>query len=149
LKDIENEAQAIETVMHDGGHKNIVTVLKHGWLDSSVYFIDMELCGSSLEAYILHERPQALNLGDLASLKESKLDERVLNMWTIMSEIAAGIEYIHSKSQVHRDLKPSNGISTRPTLSVLVRSDPSALFLVQQGLENRRLWNNGRGHLTT
>jgi serine/threonine protein kinase len=110
LKDIENEATAIEAVMSEGGHQNIVTVLKHGWLDGSVYFIDMELCDYSLEGYIQQERRRVATRETLDGNDFLDSKERVSEMWSIMSQITSGLVYIHSKSQVHRDLKPSNGI---------------------------------------
>ena len=35
----------------------------------------------------------------------------VLQIWTVMSQIASGVEYIHRQRQVHRDIKPGNGDS--------------------------------------
>ena len=33
----------------------------------------------------------------------------MVQMWTVMSQIAGGVEYIHGEHQIHRDIKPGNG----------------------------------------
>ena len=33
----------------------------------------------------------------------------LLQIWTVMSQIASGVEYIHGEQQIHRDIKPGNG----------------------------------------
>jgi serine/threonine protein kinase len=34
----------------------------------------------------------------------------VLQIWSIMTDIAGGLTFIHEHGEVHRDLKPGNGI---------------------------------------
>ena len=75
---------------------HIVQVFRHGWLDSSFYYFDMELCDLNLEQYILG--------GDESSMTYDK-DKN----WDIFREITCGLDYIHGLHHVHRDLKPRNG----------------------------------------
>jgi len=75
---------------------HIVQVLRHGWLDSSFYYFDMELCDLNLEQYILG--------GD-----ESSITYDINKLWDIFREITRGLDYIHRLHHVHRDLKPRNG----------------------------------------
>jgi serine/threonine protein kinase len=117
--DIENEARAITSLTQKGGHPNVVTILKHGWLRGSLYSIDMELCALSLDDYITGARPLFRNgeppdwsLFPVFAGSEISDAERMINIWTIMTQVASGLEYIHDHSQVHRDLKPSNSLST-------------------------------------
>lgn len=120
-KSIENESLVVSSLVKNGGHANIVSFLKHGWLIGSgcVYLIDMELGDFTLHDYIeYHNTPSS-------SMKSSPLPpftpafvqkdcsplQRIRNIWVIASHIAHGIQFLHDHGYVHRDLKPSNGIS--------------------------------------
>ena len=48
------EIRAINELNKDGGHPNIVKVLRDGWVGHPVtyHFIDMELCNLNLHQYI-------------------------------------------------------------------------------------------------
>lgn len=91
-------------------HEHIVSILRHGWLDTTRCFVDMELCDINLEDYIegrfvvgvLVHQPEFISHGT-----ESYL--RLMNTWTIMIHISCGLEFIHEKGFSHRDLKPANG----------------------------------------
>jgi len=110
------------TLAKDGGHPNIVLALHHGALSRHQYYFDMELCDLTLHEYIHGTRPEEIvnavaNLGDPLKTtfaevtfvnKESGLETTLLNIWTIMSHVAAGLEFMHERGQVHRDLKPKN-----------------------------------------
>lgn len=110
--EIENELKVIDELSTGGGHPNIIVVLCHDWRGPpfSFYFIDMELCDTSLHHYIhgdwLLNHPQSANT--VFVTKDSPISTRVLNVWVIMSHIMRGVEFIHSHKQVHRDLKPRN-----------------------------------------
>jgi serine/threonine protein kinase len=105
---ISNEARNIDKLISKLPHKNLVRVLRHGWLkyyihgseikSLPVYVIDMELGKGSLFGYIkerFHEtrRPNFPLPADV---------------WSIMGQIASSIAYIHSRGMIHRDLKPEN-----------------------------------------
>lgn len=97
---------------------NIITIFDHGWIESpGFYFIDMELCESTLSSYFDYLRDgSSLGFGiddRLAPVvvdKESALSMRMQNIWTIGIHIARGLEFLHAQRIVHRDLKPANGI---------------------------------------
>jgi len=108
-QDIENEASAIDRLGHCE-HHNLVAVLKHDWLDSSVYFIDMELCDMNLDKFIYQQLdwtpftcPDHLNI-DLHPPVWWRTNECL----DIMFQIANGLDFIHGQGHVHRDLKPHN-----------------------------------------
>jgi ankyrin repeat protein len=97
-------------------HLNIVQVLQHDWFESnSDYFIDMELCTLTLQDYIhsrktfIKQDSDLLNDAPIFVLDECSEHLRLLNIWTIISHIAQGLEYIHREHYTHRDIKPLNG----------------------------------------
>jgi serine/threonine protein kinase len=83
-------------------HENIAMVTRHGWLSSSFYFFDMELCQLNLEDYIR-------KLGKESGLPNVQGGEG--DIFDIMIQITSGMEFIHGHSEVHRDLKPRNGLA--------------------------------------
>jgi len=111
---VQNEVRAVLSIC-DEDHANIVKVLRHGILrntDWPVYFFDMELCDYNLDTYI-----QKLWIpSDLEQLLYHSCDESIVDakprlryVWVIMTQIASGVSFLHSKCMVHRDLKPRNG----------------------------------------
>jgi len=60
------------------------------------FYIDMELCGNSLEQY----------LRDLDAPAHHQFLRR--EIWLVMHQISSGVEFIHNCNTVHRDLKPPN-----------------------------------------
>ena len=46
--------------------------------------------------------------------------DSLLQIWTVMSQIASGVEYIHCEHQIHRDIKPVNGAPNRSVSNLLV-----------------------------
>lgn len=107
---IENEVRNIDLISTER-HKNLVHVYEHGrlkyYLHGSetiqsplpVYAIDMELGNGSLTQHI-EERFHS---------SKPPFFFRSVDVWNIMSQIAAGIEFLHRKGIIHRDLKPDNG----------------------------------------
>jgi serine/threonine protein kinase len=119
--DVQNEAQAASLIIVHGGHGNIVTILRHGWLRFSFnqcYYIDMELCEFNLHDYVNYHysRPTivietniAPSLSPAVVRKDGLITERMQNIWTVATHIARGLEFMHSYKLAHRDLKPGNG----------------------------------------
>ena len=106
--DIDNEVRAIKKLCQSN-HPNIVQVLNFGQLeaDGVTYFIDMELCGKSLENYIKGETINGLVDWNTVRIH----NEAHENAYKIMQQILNGIVYIHCLDETHRDLSPSNGMS--------------------------------------
>jgi len=93
---IETEFRAIQNLYARGTSKYLVEVFGIGRITDCYFFVDMELCGQPLDAFISGE----------SAFAEAKVDKsRVQIMW----EIASGVEFIHGCNAVHRDLKPKNG----------------------------------------
>ena len=111
-KTVENEARAIIKLCQPSAHENIVSVLRQGYLqDDKYFFYDMELCQMNLNDYISRawKDPVPKEIQDLTSPMGPR--EKVRMAMYIMLDIAEGVSYIHSHSEVHRDLKPGNGYS--------------------------------------
>src|SRR5437667_8853311 len=50
---VENEARTVTKLCKPLGHANIISVLRHGYLQNKTYFFfDMELCQLNLDSYI-------------------------------------------------------------------------------------------------
>jgi len=108
---VEREVHAIQRLcVGPETHRNIVQVMNHGLLwNSPYYYIDMELCDLNLEDYIQEKTPSN-TVGSLPCFIKGGGLDALIQTWTIMSQIASGVEYIHSEHQIHRDIKPGNGI---------------------------------------
>jgi serine/threonine protein kinase len=99
-------------------HRNIVEVLRHGWFESNADgYIDMELCDLTLDNYI-HNRASLIgqhfdfsNHAPLVVSDDCSAHLDLLNIWTIINDIAQGLEFIHQQHYTHRDIKPPNGNS--------------------------------------
>lgn len=86
-------------------HDNIIELFGHGDFfdrDSLYIFIDMQLCDFTLEEYNKGRWMVSRFHDCTPQLKEKRI-------WTVMTQIAQGLHFIHSKNLVHRDLKPRNG----------------------------------------
>ena len=94
-KDIMNEVRAIDKVCKEKS-PHIVTILSHGWLNSSYYYFDMELCDLNLEQYI-------------SGMHNCSIVYDYKKVGSIFKQITLGLDYIHQHGEVHRDLKPRNG----------------------------------------
>lgn len=99
---IQNEVRAINKLCKPGGNRNIVAVLRQGEVRfAAFHYIDMELCDQNLEQYIYQDRTGS---GEHFTM---------LEVWTVMVQIANGVAFIHEQGEVHRDLKPRNSIYPR------------------------------------
>ena len=116
-QDLENEARNITNLIKIGVHNNIIAIMAHGPI-KDYYFIDMELCDLTLNAYI-HYLAGSGSLGiEIQSSispvlveKDCSAIARMDNVLTIGCHIARGLAFLHDHGQVHRDLKPLNGIA--------------------------------------
>lgn len=109
----------MSTLRENGGHRHIVSILRHGWHNNSPfwYFLDMELCDLNLHQYnqYHHKSNSSFDISQIPSNGSIFITEKCSlptwfhNIWTIGVHLAQGLQYIHFKGIVHRDLKPSNG----------------------------------------
>lgn len=105
---IQNELRAIHTLTWNKSHPNLVQIFGHGVLpNSNYYYIDMELCDLNLKAFIQRRWPTEL---DKSRFFSTQLPDwtRMIDVWTIMTQITSAIEFIHNLGLVHRDIKPDN-----------------------------------------
>jgi serine/threonine protein kinase len=106
---LQKEVRAIKRLCGPGAHVNIVQVLDHGQLSNTpYYFIDMEFCDLNLHDYI-HRESSLASPESIPYFIRGAGSASSLQIWVVMSQITAGVEYIHRKGHVHRDIKPANG----------------------------------------
>ena len=105
--DVDNEVRALKKLCQNQ-HPNIVQVFDYGQLhpDSTIYYIDMELCDISLAKYL-----SGGELKDVVSWATVREEEEVpTHAYNILQQILNGLVYIHCMGEVHRDLSPHNGM---------------------------------------
>lgn len=108
---MQKEVQAIKRLCGPGAHVNIVQVLNHGYLSNApFYYIDMEFGDLNLHDYI-HGQTSPNPSESIPYFIREAGSVSSLQIWVVMSQIAAGVEYIHRKGHVHRDIKPANGVA--------------------------------------
>jgi len=93
-----------------GVHENIIEIYGYGELRNSTYhYIDMQLCLFDLKEYLDHRGSKhSTRVTAHIPLTESPwLNSE--EVFSIMEQIANGVEFIHGHREVHRDLKPRNG----------------------------------------
>lgn len=128
-EDIKKEVEAVTKICATGGNENIVHILKHGPLPSTdYYYIDMELCDVNLADYIStsYNRTVLLPTTELQNAKEpvfilypltpSRVHQE--NVYSIMSHIVCGLQFLHQHQLAHRDLKPKNGESSKSSIKM-------------------------------
>jgi serine/threonine protein kinase len=132
---VSKEVQAIEKLCGPGTHTNIVEVLNHGLLSNfPYYFIDMELCDLNLHDYIHRETPTNPS-ESVPYFIRGVGSATILQIWTVMSQIASGVEYVHRQGHIHRDIKPGNGNSLS-----YINDRFSFVLLPKLGVETGRFW---------
>lgn len=122
--------------------ENVVQVIDHGWLSrhTDMYY-DMELCDANLYNYLSADwdEDQKKKMPWFTDVNELGKLARGLQIWNIMIDISAGINFIHSKRFIHRDIKPRNGIMASWPITLILSS---VVFVSWQMLENCRLWTD-------
>lgn len=109
-KAVEDEAKAV-TLLCTQGHPNIIEVLDHGQLSFVNYFIDMELCDTSLADLLKREKRKDGMEDWYLQWPIENVQDRFFFILALMQELANGLYFIHGHDQVHRDIKPENGMS--------------------------------------
>jgi serine/threonine protein kinase len=119
---MQNEARAITKVCtKEHTHPNIVTVLNHGGIPNTPYYLfDMELCDLNLHDYIHRKAPPKPSESIPFFHKDAPALLKAKQIWNVMKQIACGVQFIHSQGVVHRDLKPANGIFPKMTAKCIV-----------------------------
>ena len=92
--------EEINIAKHKLKHKNIVEIHEHFTVNRN--YIVMEFCEMG-------------NLNDYMVQNETKVSQRI----SFMSDMALGVNYLHSQNIIHRDLKPEN----------IILSDKSGLIV--------------------
>ena len=87
---IQGELDIIKQKLH---HKNIVEIFEY-FIENKIYIV-MEFCEMG-------------NLNDYMVQNDTKLCQRI----SFMSDMALGVNYLHSQNIIHRDLKPENILMT-------------------------------------
>jgi hypothetical protein len=100
--DISNEATYTAKILQSGGHKNIIGILGHGWIDShyQYYFIDMEYCDFNDPTTIIIEMDDSPDReSDCSAAWNDKKGGGVVHEAT--QRMASGQAFLHSRRQIH------------------------------------------------
>jgi serine/threonine protein kinase len=115
--DIQNEIRAIEILSqnsNDQRAEHVVAVLEHGWLPRSAdYYVDMEICAYSLDAWIRNNEPLLSHIRSippplLPRRLQSEFDDLREEAVSIVVQISKGLSFVHTQKLIHRDLNPRN-----------------------------------------
>jgi len=111
--EISHHASVIDKLCFSG-NRNIVQVFSQACTNekSPVYYIDMELCTSTLAEYIG-------NVGFWQGQRSQSPKEKLFGTFEIMRQLAEAVRFIHSCGEVHRDLNPTNGEVSHIVLSLI------------------------------
>jgi tetratricopeptide (TPR) repeat protein len=123
--------KAIDELNKDGGHPNLVAILRHNWRGRpfSFYYIDMELCDTNLHTYIHADRADFAETPAFVH-KDATLSQKMLNIWNIIIQVTEGVAFIHSHKRVHRDLKPRNSTNSNCLAYVVLYSSAKNLWKI-------------------
>jgi serine/threonine protein kinase len=107
----DNEIRIVMKLSKTEGHRNVVPILRHGWLEPQrSYFFDMERCLLTLGSFMFLEFKGRLGLKRYFGGNNILASLKLLGFWTIVQHITSGLNFIHQLEEVHRDLTPGNGI---------------------------------------
>jgi len=110
IENFEIAEKEVDHLRESDEHPNIVRYYTNKRSDKFIY-IALELCPATLEQVIIHG-----NKEEYRHLSGSNLQKQYA-----LSQIASGLQFLHSLKIVHRDLKPQNILVAPPKL----RSTPA------------------------
>jgi len=107
----ENEVRVFKKFKERGQCENVILSLQYGWLDSTRFYVDMELCFINLRQFIIFLRNSGADMLKTLSFWDfpSHRQLECFTLWDIMRQMIRGLDFIHSQKEIHRDLKPENG----------------------------------------
>jgi|SRR5277367_1097030 len=141
IKHVENELRAI-SMLCNNSHPNIIDVFESGRLnpDENIYFIDMELCGITLQSYFDGVNVPQPFVNWRTIREEGRLSEEICH---INEQLICGLAFIHNQKQVHRDLCPQNSTIGSIKSKLILVSSP---LFQEPAVEDHRFWDYARGH---
>lgn len=95
-KDRLRHMEEVEILRHLGTHPNVISMID-AWEEEGQLYIQMTLCP----------------LGTLASVLDVMVDLDEPRLFKVLTELASGLDHLHSKGVVHCDIKPENCLLTQ------------------------------------
>src|SRR5271155_1219168 len=88
--EIDNEVRVMTKLGSNGGHRNIIIILQHGWINKDQwYYFDMELCAMNLQDFIYEKYITALGNPYFDPISVGD-EPKCLRLWNIMLDITRG-----------------------------------------------------------
>lgn len=137
-----NEVQMMRKFNEFGGHRNIVPILRHGWIAKKLHLLHWQgILPNDLGRF--HSSKIQFYCWKYLFLRftaTSSSSPPCIDIVGIMQDVTASLNFIHSLNAIHRDIKPKND-----SYWLCGALTVSASFTMPRCAANSQLWPYPRG----
>jgi len=131
-EDIECEARVISELCQTGKCKNVVGVIKHGWLtrNSSYYYIDMVYCLETLEAHI-NGKSESVNNASVATIPPQNGGFKMTDSSTQVQVLPESVNNWSTNVGINQDTEDAYmEFDCNAVVSLMTLRPPSFIFTI-------------------